>query len=184
MNTQKFSLHYPWDCNGYKPDVIFELSLLEDAFHLHINTLESNPKRDETTHLNYVHRDSCVEWFVNFAPELTNSYFNFEFNANGVLHAAFGPSQKERNLIDLNDIYQLDICAIITDQSWSIDFCVPFTVIQKYIPDFVWKQGASIRCNFYKCGDRTAYPHFGIWNPIDLPSPAFHTPDFFGELTF
>jgi hypothetical protein len=41
----------------------------------------------------------------------------------------------------------------------------------------------TIRANFYKCGDLTAHPHFLSWNPIDLPKPDFHRPEFFGTLT-
>ena len=35
---------------------------------------------------------------------------------------------------------------------------------------------------FYKCGDKTAHPHFLSWNPVGTPAPDFHRPDFFGEL--
>ena len=42
----------------------------------------------------------------------------------------------------------------------------------------------TIGANFYKCGDETNEPHFISWNPIDLPKPDFHVPQFFGELTF
>jgi hypothetical protein len=40
----------------------------------------------------------------------------------------------------------------------------------------------KIRANFYKCGDKTPETHFISWNPIDLPSPDFHAPQFFGLL--
>jgi hypothetical protein len=42
--------------------------------------------------------------------------------------------------------------------------------------------GQKIRANFYKCGDKTPEPHFISWNPIDLPKPNFHVPQFFGLL--
>ena len=40
----------------------------------------------------------------------------------------------------------------------------------------------AVRGNFYKCGDKTAHPHFVSWNPVGTPSPDFHRPEFFGEL--
>ena len=183
MKTQEFTLTYPWDNNGYKPDVNFQLSVQEDAFHLHIQAHESNPKRVETKHLNYVHLDSCVEWFANFAPELTPKYFNFEFNANGVVHAAFGKDRFERTLLDLEDVQAMNICSNIATDSWFIEFDVPFSLLQKYIPGFEYQEGLVIRSNFHKCGDETEYPHFGLWNPIDVPEPDFHRPEFFGEIT-
>ena len=44
--------------------------------------------------------------------------------------------------------------------------------------------GARMTANFYKCGDKLQTPHFLSWNRIDLPSPNFHRPDFFGTLEF
>ena len=182
MNTQTFSLHYPWDENGYKPTVTFSLSSSDSSFHMHIKTLEKNPRREEYRHLNYVHYDSCVEWFVNFFPETNVNYFNFEINANGTLYAAFRKDRFEFTLLEQSDVELLDIKSAIYDDFWTIDFDVPFTFIQKYIPDFQFQKGMTILSNFYKCGDRTDYPHFGIWNPIDLPKPDFHRPEFFGKI--
>ena len=182
MDAQIFSLHYPWDTNGYTPDVHFTLDVLEDAFLLHIETHESNPRREEQHHLNYVHYDSCVEWFVNFAPAICDKYFNFEINANGTLYAAFRKNRSEFTLLELEDMNLLQIEPTILEEKWLIDFKVPFTFIQKYIPNFEFKEGMTIRCNFYKCGDRTEYPHFGIWNPVLLEKPDFHRPEFFKEI--
>ena len=182
MRAQVFSLYYPWDTNGYKPKVNFSLDVCDDAFFLHIETLEQNPRREEHQHLNYVHYDSCVEWFVNFAPEICNKYFNFEINANGTLYAAFQERRFESTLLDLEDLNILHIKPTILEDKWIIDFKVPFTFIKKYIPKFEFKKGMTILCNFYKCGNRTEYPHFGIWNPIDYPEPDFHRPEFFGKI--
>ena len=40
----------------------------------------------------------------------------------------------------------------------------------------------SLRANFYKCGDKTAHPHYLSWSPIHTEKPDFHRPEFFGEL--
>ena len=45
-------------------------------------------------------------------------------------------------------------------------------------------KGKTLRANFYKCGDKLQQMHFLSWNPIDVPKPDFHRPDFFGEVTF
>lgn len=182
MNTQLFSLHYPWNTNGYTPEVHFTLTISDDAFLLHIETNEQNPRRMEHQHLNYVHYDSCVEWFVNFAPETCDRYFNFEINANGTLYAAFRKNRSEFTLLELEDMNLLEIKPEVLDDKWIIDFKVPFTFIKKYIPEFEFQKGMTILSNFYKCGDRTEYPHFGIWNPINLPQPDFHRPEFFGKI--
>ena len=65
MKKQTFTLTYPWDeswdKNGYKPEVVFELGMNEEGFTMHINVQESNPRREQTEHLAFVHEDSCVE---------------------------------------------------------------------------------------------------------------------------
>ena len=61
---------------------------------------------------------------------------------------------------------------------WTVAIFIPFGLIgvdPENLP-------ASLRGNFYKCGDLTAHPHFLSWNPINTPKPDFHRPDFFGEL--
>ena len=42
---------------------------------------------------------------------------------------------------------------------------------------------ASLRGNIYKCGDKTAHPHFLSWAPVGTPSPDFHRPEYFGEFS-
>lgn len=182
MNTQSFSLHYPWDTTGYKPEVNFTLNVSENAFLLHIETIEQNPRREEHQHLNFVHFDSCVEWFVNFSPKTCDRYFNFEMNANGTLYASFRKDRYEFTLLDIEDVDLLQIEPTILENKWIIDLKVPFTFIKKYIPEFEYQEGMTITSNFYKSGDNTEYPHFGIWNPIDTPEPDFHRPEYFGKI--
>ena len=38
--------------------------------------------------------------------------------------------------------------------------------------------------NFYKCGSKTAHPHYVSWSAIDGDKPDFHRPDCFGKLWF
>ncbi len=38
--------------------------------------------------------------------------------------------------------------------------------------------------NVYKCGDALKTPHFVSLYPIETPSPDFHRPEFFRELSF
>ena len=66
--------------------------------------------------------------------------------------------------------------------SWQMVMVIPASAFFKHhIGSFT---GKTIRANFYKCGDRLKQQHYLSWNPIDLPRPNFHCPEFFGELTF
>ena len=130
--------------------------------------------------------DSCCEFFIRPGGE---EYFNFETTCIGSVLAAHGPNRNERTQID-----PLDVAKVLRRSSlphepveikggnhvWKLDILIPFGLVGldgNSLP-------RSVDANFYKCGDRTATPHFLSWSPIDVPSPDFHRPDFFGKLIF
>ena len=137
MNKQVFALTYPWnetwDKNGYKPEVKFELGMYEDGFTMDIVVMEADPKREKTEHFQFVHEDSCVEWFVNFMPDKCDRYFNFEVNANGVMNVSFCKDRYGKENLSLEDISSLKINTAIYDKYWTVSYKVPFELIQKYI---------------------------------------------------
>ena len=61
--------------------------------------------------------------------------------------------------------------------AWSLELELPFALFCEGpgVPE-------RLQCNFYKCGDKTDTPHFLSWNPVEVASPDFHRPEFFGEL--
>ena len=128
--------------------------------------------------------DSCVEVFIK-DPEKAD-YYNFEINALGKVLACYGPVREGRTRRPQEQMEQilrfghleggpLDKDGI---QTWRVGVVIPFELIGLH-PDNL---PHSIRANFYKCGDKTAHPHYVSWSPIDTPKPDFHRPDFFGEL--
>lgn len=180
---QTFTVTYPWDENGYTPKITYTLDVNETGFTMHITAYEKNPKRVMTEHFQHVHLDSCVEWFVNFLPEKCDRYFNFEVNANGVLNTHFRKDRYDTTNLTKTDAEALNIIPTIFDDRWEISYTVPFTWIKKFIPEFEYKKGMTIKCNFYKCGDETEFPHYGIWNVSPLDAPDFHRPEFFADVT-
>ena len=128
--------------------------------------------------------DSCVEVFIKDPNKA--DYYNFEINALGKVLACYGPVREGRTRRPQEQMEQilrfghleggpLDKAGI---QTWRVGVVIPFQLIgvnPKHLPK-------SIRANFYKCGDKTAHPHYLSWSPIDTPKPDFHRPEFFGEL--
>lgn len=186
MNQEKLQigLTYPWNEQGYCPEVKFYPSMTETGFRMKIDVMEQNPKREMTEHFQPVHLDSCVEWFVNFSPETSKSYFNFEVNANGVMNVAFRKNRQEFCSMTVEDIEQLNIQTTIAAEQWSVEYEVPFSLIEKYFEGFERKDEVEVLTNFYKCGDETQFPHYGVWKKIDTPQPDYHRPEFFGKLVF
>ena len=183
MAEQKYSInHYDWVGNGYEPKAEFSLSVEENGFHMHIEVWETDPLREKTEHFQPVHHDSCVEWFVMFAPSICDRYFNFEINANGCINFSFRKDRYDSIQTTVEDAESLNIKTATQAQSWEVDYLVPFDLIKKYIPEYEYFEGMSILSNFYKCGDKTAYPHYGMWNKVDTSKPDFHRPDYFKEI--
>ena len=128
--------------------------------------------------------DSCVEVFIQ-DPEDGN-YYNFEINALGKVLACTGPDRHNRTprpVEEMEDILrfsQVEGGPIEEEgiHTWRVGVVIPFYLIgidPENLP-------GPIRANFYKCGDKTAHPHYLSWSPVETLRPDFHRPEFFGEL--
>lgn len=128
--------------------------------------------------------DSCVEVFIQ-DPEDGN-YYNFEINALGKVLACTGPDRHNRiprpaeEMEQILRFTQMEGGPLEQEgiHTWRVGVVIPFRLLgidPERLP-------RSIRANFYKCGDKTAHPHFLSWSPVETPKPDFHRPEFFGEL--
>ena len=170
------------DPNGYCPKIVFSVTYSDKGFHVHYDAYEKDPKRVMTEHFQTVHLDSCLEWFINFDPEHTSTYINFEINANGVINFSHRVDRNTDEKFTVEDAECLNIKTEIFDDMWTLDYTVPFTFIKKYMPEYEFKIGAVLPSNVYKCGDETAVEHYGCWKMVDREKPDFHRPEYFGRM--
>jgi len=184
QNIENITVHYLWEEKGYHcgPEVTFCPELTKNGVRMQITVHESNRKRVMAEHFQPVHLDSCVEWFVNFSPETSDRYFNFEGNANGVMNVAYRKDRHEFQTMTVEDVESLHIRTKIEEMVWTVEYEVPFELMEKYVPGFVRADEMTIKANFYKCGDETEFPHFGVWKKVETPEPDFHRPEYFGEV--
>lgn len=132
-----------------------------------------------------VWEDSCVEFFMQREGE--TSYRNFECNVLGVLLSRYHESrEKGVSQTDLmSDIFRYSTIQHRYENNKQVSDWTMYLEIPKQALGFAGNEslgGQKLRANFYKCGDKTPMPHFLSWNPIDLPEPNFHVPQFFGLL--
>ena len=129
--------------------------------------------------------DSCVEVFIQ--DPVKADYYNFEINALGKVLACRGEDRFNRVARPAEEMEQILRFGQMENngpleegglRSWRVGVVIPFRLIGLDAD----KLPQSIRANFYKCGDKTAHPHYLSWSPIDTPKPDFHRPEFFGEL--
>ena len=132
-----------------------------------------------------VWEDSCVEFFMQREGETV--YRNFECNVLGALLAA---RHETRHVAEKLTEHMASITRFSTirhryENNKQVSDWTMYMEITRQAMGFQADEdlsGKKIRANFYKCGDETPETHFISWNPIDLPSPDFHVPQFFGLL--
>lgn len=134
-----------------------------------------------------VWEDSCVEFFCQVPGD--RHYMNFETNCAGAMVASRRLGRDE----DVQPLSPAEMALIerkctfprkpIAEKDglfeWTVELKIPLFLIFGN-KDLTFPR--TLRANFYKCADMTKRPHFVSWQPIALPKPNFHCPEFFGEI--
>lgn len=178
-----------WSEYPYRPEVSFRMARTEKALLLHYKVKEATARGRYQHDNEAVWTDSCVEFFI--VPAQDGVYYNFECSCIGTLLLGAGAGREGREHAPEEVMRQIDRWASLgrrafeerlEETAWEVALVIPYTAFFKH--DVTLAAGDAVCANFYKCGDELQTPHFLSWNPIDLPAPDFHRPDFFGRLSF
>lgn len=179
---------YRWLDGGYEPHAEARLVFLPGyGFALRMSCIERSPRAIYGCYNEPVYTDSCLEFFATWAegsPTRDRRYMNMEMNARGTLLSCLGTDRHARVPVrDITGGSIPDVRGEILPDRWSVTAGIPATLLGKvYGSDpAVFMPGYSFRGNFYKCGDETAVPHYGMWNPVCTDKPDFHRPEYFGD---
>ena len=180
------SLNWP-TAFPYQPIAAFDIARSDDELFLHFFARGFSLRAEADCDGTPVYPDSCVEFFVQEAGAET--YLNFEFNCIGTCEAGRRRSRTEVEPLSAEEYASIRRYTQLPRRrfseqggihAWELTVAIPFRLMgldAAELPD-------SLRANFYKCADGTRFPHYLSWNPIDLPEPNFHCPQFFGEIIF
>ena len=161
------------------PQTTFTLAHTDEMLYVRFEVKGEVPLATKTQDLQPVNEDACVEMFIG--DEANTHYWNFEFNPTGVCNASH---RKERKV----DVVRLNAEQLASIQRYGQQLCAAHWTLLVGIPlsliELDLSREHARRANFYKCGDKTAMPHYASWNPIAAEAPAFHLPEYFGELQF
>ena len=171
---------YKWSNNNYMPVVEVYLCHNNDAIKVGFTSFETDIRCKEANEDGLVWCDSCVEFFIK-PFENDERYINFEMNPAGAMIMSIGTNKYDRkSLIALYKNW-LNVKTQILKDCWKAEFIIPFDIIREIYSNHI-DSITYLKGNFYKCGDETPYPHFGMWNEIDTDEPFFHTPECFGNI--
>ena len=175
------------DCHNWVDpvDISAEAQICYDekGLYLHMRAREKNIRAEHNKPQSMVCEDSCLEFF--FRPdEHDPRYFNVEMNPLGCTYIGFGYGRGNNcRLAPKQEEAMMQKTARRTDDGWEIFYTFPASFVNIFIPGFSLFPGKKIYANCYKCGDLTVQPHFLSWNPSTSPTPEFHRPADFGEMT-
>jgi Carbohydrate-binding family 9 len=146
-------------------------------------------------HDGVVCRDSCVEFFFAPGTDVSKGYFNLEMNCGGTMlfHFQVIPRKDSRPL-KAEEIAAVQVAhslpkivnpEIKAPTVWTVEYRLPVSFLANYYPDAVLPApGVTWKANFFKCADDTSHPHWLTWSLVEKPTPDFHIPKYFGEITF
>ncbi len=176
-------LPHQWFTPHAVPHTAFRLIfLIEQGFYVEMTSREPRPLARFTQPDDPVYRDSCMEFFANFYPQLSRDYVNFEVNANGTLLCQRGSSRKDRVFVRDLGLEPPKPQATVTPDGWSVTLLIPLSFIRAVYGRSDFSPGSRILGNVYKCGDDLDQPHFGSWQHLGDQPTSFHQPEHFGWL--
>ena len=154
----------PWG-STYTPDCRFRGIYMEGkGFLFRLTCYETNPRITYLEPGGEVCEDSCLEIFLNFAPEKSRSYINFEMN----------------DRVDLNTPEMPKVKATVLEDRWEAELFIPLSTIYNVYGKIDFAPGYTFTGNAFKCGDLTDEPHYISWSPLQRDAIDFHRSDRFG----
>ncbi len=174
--------NYPWDPDGFCPRSGAFAGWDEKGLHVFLYSLEPSPRMEVESDGGPVWEDSCLEFFLNPDPEHSDRYLNMECSPRPCFLLGLGTGRNDRIRLEGRPGCPEPEAVIAEGTGWSVKYLIPSGFLLEHF-GVKLHAGLMMKGNFYKCGDRTPRPHFGMWNPADItryPEPDFHRPENFG----
>ena len=172
----------------YKPNVQVRVAHNNSSLLLDYYVSEETVRAVADSDNGKVWEDSCVEFF--FKDEDSDNYFNIECNCAGTLLIAEGENRNSRHHLPLEELRRVSRYSSLgrepfdeknAPENWHLSLVIPKDIVGIRNGNLGMKRYFM---NIYKCGDALKTPHFVSLYPIATPSPDFHRPEFFGEVSF
>ena len=116
--------------SDYKPLCTAQLVYLKgEGFLARLYCREAEPRVTVACEDGPVYKDSCLEWFCNFAPERSDIYMNMEVNAAGRMLCRLGSGRQNRQPLP-ETAPRPRVCASREEGGWSLELFVPLATVK------------------------------------------------------
>lgn len=187
-------VNYMGNIPEFQPEAQVKMAYDNNNIYLIFRVKDRNVRCITNTINGPVYKDSAVEFFFSPDPELPLLYFNLETNCGGtaLFHYNVIPRRESKRLSE-EEIRQIEIAHSLPEiidpeikesVTWTLEYRIPFALLEKYSKITRPAKGVEWRANFYKIAENSSNPHYITWSKIDKPKPDFHVPQAFGKLTF
>lgn len=177
------SFHWEEGKNPYRPATLGRLCAVRDGgIYYRAYSAETQLRAECTGRDEPVYEDSCLELFINPCPELSDCYINVEVNPNGAFLCQFGSDRENRRWVRELTELSPKIETFREESGWGITVSLGEDFLRALYGEEYHTQARTMRGNFYKCGDKTAHPHYGAFSPVDTLPPGFHNPACFADI--
>jgi hypothetical protein len=188
--------HFRPESSGHRPRTLARLLYDSTGIHGMFEVQDQYVRCTRTNYFDEVWKDSCVEFFVE--PKPGRGYFNFESNCGGAFlcshitnpeRAPDGFKQFTKLPPEIGQAIQVQgsLPRVIENEIseptvWTLQFYIPFEVLEHFVGSLGNLSGQIWRGNFFKCAEDLSHPHWASWSPVDEFN--FHLPRCFGTLRF
>ncbi len=175
---------FGWRKNDYMPETMFRLCWNHSGLAVEAVSYETRLRQEAETDGKDVWHDSCMEFF--FGPvEAEHRYINLEVNPKGTIVMGFGGGKTGRIRLEETCKPRLALSTQIREKEglWLVRYMISFELLGELFelpPNEEYFR--ELQANFYKCGEMTEFPHYGMWSRVESEAPDFHRPEFFGRL--
>ncbi|HOW50694.1 MAG TPA: carbohydrate-binding family 9-like protein [bacterium] len=177
-----------WPAFPAHSDASFRIAWDGERILLRFDVHDTMVQALETTDNGPVWRDRCVEWFLSLDGI---RYYNMEWNAAGTMLCQYGTSRHDREFMAperltaverISSLGKAPIALIAGPVDWSLTLRIPAAFFGENARHIV--PGATVRGNFYLCGDDLPEKQYLSHYPVASDRPDFHRPETFGPISF
>ena len=173
---------FHWEgVDPYRPKSFFQLCFVKDrGVYARLWTDETDLRAVCQNRDDPVWEDSCLECFLE--PFFGKGYLNVEMNPRGVFLAQWGTSREGRVFTKALTALSPVVAPLPQKSGWGVSLFVPRAMLTALSGRPFDAAAGTCRFCCFKCGDKTAHPHWASFAPMGDNPPGFHAPDRFATL--